>query len=464
MRTCIMCGGRAGSGEHVFPAALGGRRINRGIYCGDHNLGFSPLAAVLAEQLRLINAGLGVRPDRSDTAVQYEIVDPATGQAHLLSANSAELARPHVVEDVVKGVGRQLQVRVSDDSQLQQWIADQRAAGLQVHVTRGEPGESLSLRSHPVELKLGGPDGMRAVGYIAMTFLAQYFPAVARDPGLDSFKQFVLGAQVDQRVWWDFAESSQDNPPNSFRFGHRILVGVSAGRQEAYARVSLFSTLDFAIHFGTAAIDVDATVVTDIDPLADRAPDDLHVIRADECLATVDKPVSLTANLQSAIASGQAQKRFELLMERISAFNTERAAQALLPELLAAHSLPPFQRPDRVKSLLKTEAQRVINLMKFVVARLTQELAADPTTAQLATSLKVLVAEDQNSPTGITQATECALGLAIEALAAQVCQDIDVGVLDENRLCSLIGGGLGAAIVGNAVITPWRMVLGIAQG
>jgi hypothetical protein len=32
-KTCIICGGRAGSGEHVFPAVLGGRRINNGIYC-----------------------------------------------------------------------------------------------------------------------------------------------------------------------------------------------------------------------------------------------------------------------------------------------------------------------------------------------------------------------------------------------------------------------------------------------
>ena len=70
MKGCIICGGRTGSHEHIFPAALGGRRTNKRIYCGDHNKGFSPLAAILSRQLRPINALLGVRPDHSEQAAQ----------------------------------------------------------------------------------------------------------------------------------------------------------------------------------------------------------------------------------------------------------------------------------------------------------------------------------------------------------------------------------------------------------
>lgn len=46
-----MCGQAAGSGEHVFPAALGGRRINKKIYCTKHDNGYSSLVADLASQV-----------------------------------------------------------------------------------------------------------------------------------------------------------------------------------------------------------------------------------------------------------------------------------------------------------------------------------------------------------------------------------------------------------------------------
>jgi hypothetical protein len=36
-KICIVKGGPAGSGEHIFPASLGGLRINNGIYCEKHS-------------------------------------------------------------------------------------------------------------------------------------------------------------------------------------------------------------------------------------------------------------------------------------------------------------------------------------------------------------------------------------------------------------------------------------------
>src|SRR4051794_14470620 len=99
-RDCIICGKRAGSREHVFPAALGGRRTNKGIYCGKHNEGFSPLTAILANQLTAINAFLGVQPDHADKPRQLATINPADGQAYLVSALTVELAEPKMVKDV----------------------------------------------------------------------------------------------------------------------------------------------------------------------------------------------------------------------------------------------------------------------------------------------------------------------------------------------------------------------------
>ncbi|HCS41387.1 MAG TPA: hypothetical protein DIW52_00960, partial [Pseudomonas sp.] len=65
-RTCIICGEQAKSAEHIFPAALGGRRTNRGIYCADHNRQFGRLVTRLQRQLAMMNAALEIRPDRED--------------------------------------------------------------------------------------------------------------------------------------------------------------------------------------------------------------------------------------------------------------------------------------------------------------------------------------------------------------------------------------------------------------
>ena len=52
-KTCIVCGQAAGSGEHIFPASLGGRRVNSGIYCPKHDNSHSGLVNEIAEQLGL---------------------------------------------------------------------------------------------------------------------------------------------------------------------------------------------------------------------------------------------------------------------------------------------------------------------------------------------------------------------------------------------------------------------------
>jgi hypothetical protein len=72
-RTCIICGNRAGSAEHIFPAGLGGRRTNRGIYCGPHNNGFS---------ISILKALVVVTGDDNPTL-------SAKGQATLIAAATA---------------------------------------------------------------------------------------------------------------------------------------------------------------------------------------------------------------------------------------------------------------------------------------------------------------------------------------------------------------------------------------
>ncbi|WP_408530975.1 HNH endonuclease [Paraburkholderia nemoris] len=72
-KPCIICGSTAGSHEHVFPAALGGRRTSKQIYCAPHNQVFGQHVAILGEQFSILNASLEVRHDRRESQRSFEI-------------------------------------------------------------------------------------------------------------------------------------------------------------------------------------------------------------------------------------------------------------------------------------------------------------------------------------------------------------------------------------------------------
>ena len=135
-RTCIICGDPAGSREHIFPAALGGRRTNKGIYCGPHNEGFSPLAAVLSKQLELINALLSVRPDDADGPRSTVLKGP-DGNTIRLSGNAIEAHASAAPPEVKEGEGQSLSF--ASDAKADAWIAEQRAKGYDVRITDLDP-------------------------------------------------------------------------------------------------------------------------------------------------------------------------------------------------------------------------------------------------------------------------------------------------------------------------------------
>ena len=128
-RTCIICGEATGSREHTFPAALGGRRTNKGIYCETHNGDYSPLAKVLSSQLKAINAMLGVRGDHDNHPHTVVTTDSTSAEQVTLTKGAVEFTNPEVVARSVEDNVKKLTVRYSKDWQLQKWIAEERARG-----------------------------------------------------------------------------------------------------------------------------------------------------------------------------------------------------------------------------------------------------------------------------------------------------------------------------------------------
>lgn len=127
-----MCGGPSGSAEHIFPAAMGGRRTNKGIYCGTHNNDYSDLAALIAEQLNFFNAQLGVIRDHSKDTRPVTVTDVATGREIQLTNKRVTFKEPRVLSETVTESGSVIKLAVADRKQAEAWVAEQRTKGLQV--------------------------------------------------------------------------------------------------------------------------------------------------------------------------------------------------------------------------------------------------------------------------------------------------------------------------------------------
>jgi hypothetical protein len=448
-RTCIICGKRAGSREHVFPAALGGRRTNKGIYCGTHNNGFSPLALILSEQLRAINALLAIRSDYSDEPHSFTFSTP-DGDRYVLSADGITLAGPQAVVDASGVVTMRFPTQAAAD----EWLAKQRAAGNDLRVTARAEGREYFSEPLRIPLVFGGPEGLRAIGYLALTFFAHHFPEQVRQSGMSKFKAVVQNSAEGQFVWWDSPNSMDALPENPFAFGHTVALAVSAVRKEAYARISLFSTLNFSVYLGAVDSPCDRTVVVHIDPQAEHAPDDIREVKQEAVMFEVNRPPSLTANLGEMIGSGRAQESVQLLFNKISAWNRERTLRPVLDELNATRGLDEDKRNRRVKEIVNREEQRVLNLMRYVVDSLRPRLEADPSTIMLVPSLNDLVAVDVNSSTGLSQSAMDALEIAKARLANEIGNNLSNGDRDLDRLAMLLEGRSGAAVVTKAITDP----------
>jgi hypothetical protein len=135
-RSCIVCGQKADSREHIFPAALGGRRVNKGIYCAKHNNQYSSVAQVIATQLAPFNSLLGIVNDHTGKAQAAKFVETATGKTIVVQAGKLRLEKPEVLSEVVQDGRRYSNIAVSDRKQADDWINAQKELGYEVTIKK----------------------------------------------------------------------------------------------------------------------------------------------------------------------------------------------------------------------------------------------------------------------------------------------------------------------------------------
>lgn len=463
-KTCIICGLAAGSGEHVFPAALGGRRTNKNIYCTTHDNGYSSLVNVLAKQLDFFNSIIGVIPDHGTTAKAAVGEDTLTGHEIKLSVNESTLTEPRIFSETPTDRGAQLNIGFPSMEAFERWKIEQEAKGIKVEVVGKATRGTLFLGQANFKRNFGGPYGLAAAGYVAQTFLAQAFPDIARSSALSEFKAYTLEmAQKAQKneepektasespVWWDF-DSERDNRPNAFEFGHRVTVGVDADRGVVYGRLSFFSTLHFSMIFGAAPGEAtSATVTVDIDPLAEHPPKDIHTEKLPIAVATVKKPDLSSQQLAEAISSGKAADLISYLMRRLTGYGLKRTSEQIYKRLSRGGNSSETEREVILSQIIDEQLQRVWNLATYVVENFKPTLTA-PGLQSLLPKLDMLIALDANSPNGLSAAATETLDLARTALLAALIQSDKRGELDATKIAQYFGEGPGAAIVGEPIL------------
>ena len=408
-RTCIICGHRAGSREHTFPAVLGGRRTNKGIYCGTHNHGFSPLAKIIGDQLRAINALLAVRPDHRDSAQPM----------HYTSPEGEELI-------IFNGT-----------------------------VRRTVPDASRGDQSHHVQLALGGPDGLRAIAYIALTFFAHHFRNHARHGGLDALKAFAQGNGDNLFVWWERPDKAAMLPPNPFAFGHTMVLMTSAATQEATAFVSLFQSLHFGVRLGKLSGVADASMVVFIDPQAERPPNDIEEHKSNAVLIPLVRPDPMHAHLERNVSERTAERALQVLLAKIERWTFERDMEPARARLNAARGLPAEALVREIIAIVEEQTSRVYRLIRHVGRGFIEAQQQNPIAPPVVRHLETIMARNPADPTRLTPAAEDFAARCILALAGDLGQRLAQHEITIDDLWDVFSSGPGAGIVGGLMFEPF---------
>jgi hypothetical protein len=439
-KDCIFCGNPAGSKEHVFLADLGGRRTNKGLLCGDCNQKFSKLDAELGAQLRAINGLIGVRSDHKEASHTATVTDPKTGDTYAIGADGRpKLAEPVLESEEVSDNGeRVLRVRFDGEEKTQEWIANERKKGNKVERRHTEEGSALLDRALSVNWSFGGRDALREIARVALNFLAQEKPELARGPELSAFKGYVLGERTDiDLAGWGYKTDLANLPASPFLFGHRILLVFDKDRQEVVAVVSFFSEVHYVVRFCQCPIEKGGSVLYDIDPLAESPPDDVKVRRSEETWAVIG---------QIEVPDDDDMNRLRAAVERILSRAGDqlwrRTGEQLLPELLGLADADNLDLAE-VEARLAEQSQRFLNLARTALEHLEAELYKTSDGAALVTGCLDALSTRQDRVVAATRTR----------VARQVLEDIRARRLTDERLRLLLEGGEGASLAGMALLS-----------
>ena len=185
-KTCIICNNTANSREHIFPAAFGGRVVNKSIYCSTHNAEFSRHVVSLDRELDILNSAIGVIPDRKKSIKETRLKD-SMNEEYIYTKDYMKIAPP-MINLTPETNGKQMQLRFADHSQAQKWMDEQKKKGYEFkNSSYGKVTKTMFVEPMKKTMDLGNDKFMLGVLYIA-----HHYPHIARAKELQSVKDILM--------------------------------------------------------------------------------------------------------------------------------------------------------------------------------------------------------------------------------------------------------------------------------
>lgn len=411
--TCIICGNQAGSQEHIFPAALGGRRTSGNIYCHEHNQKFGGFVKRLNDQLAFFNAQLDVRPDRKKTRALTHL-QSKDGSNYFLKGESFHLAPSNIKEIDNFEFGKETTLAFSDQQTLDAWVERQKKDGYSVEIKRtGDIVHKLHTKPIPFELHFGG-SLMNSVSYLALTFYAHYFRDLIHQTDI-SFIKDCLCNEEDKKYTcrWDGREYHDVIPQCPYEFGHTVILCVSAKEKKATAWVSFFSSLNFIIDIGNVTVDKDRVQRIDINPLAEKAPKDLIT---EEIHTSIDHIINPEISLRDMVENKTAEGRIKTLTGKISRYHHRKSLDKI-SDLLKKGKDNNLIAIEYVEK----ETQRIFNRLQLANDLFSEELNyIAPIKLALKENPYNFIEEDPEGNLGISEYTNTLLNHAKQTVANDI--------------------------------------------
>jgi hypothetical protein len=409
---CIFCDNPVGSGEHVWPACLGGRRKNYKLLCATHNEKFSELDATLAEAFETINGLLGIVPDHSEDSepkkATYE--DKHTGRKYQVSCDKITLKDPILNKIADLPDGLKIAGIANKQVEVDNLIHKFRKNGFNVHSLSREIGHKYFYGNLHKEFCLWNPELCRAYGRIGLNFLAHFFPEYARRSELQPFKEFILGTRDNAFVKYESNKQFHPEQMETYlEFFHRIIISLNKNSGNAFASISFYGLFSVGIIFGTILPENNHSIYIDINPFALRPPDDWKINILED--ANLYEPDNFSKRpIIDIDCKKDFKNRIGIFFRRLYLYNRQKfqgECKNLLIKIKSSNKGDSVDHLNQTKELLFPYKQRLLNHMCYGVQYLGKRAlkSASPLLRFVIEELQKMIQPDLNDRSGLSQTT-----------------------------------------------------------
>ena len=449
-KTCIICNNTANSREHIFPAAFGGRVVNKSIYCSFHNGAYSRHVDSLDKELDILNSAIGVIPDRKKSIKETRLKDSAS-EEYVYTKDYMKLASPSALDMAPNSGAEQMQLRFADNMQAQKWMDEQKKRGYEFKNTSyGKVTKTMFVEPMKKTMDLGNDKFMLGVLYIALTFLAHHYPHIARAKELQSVKD-ILNNDEDTKdiVFWENSDKLDLFGENPFEFGHIIAIGKMKDTNKIGAIVSFFGRINFAVNLAEPNSDIlneFQTIVSFINPLEKDVKKSIVTQKLDLQINLSNKEES--KKYLNSLKSGEISNPIEKILSLATTKVLNQDMENIYNKLQKSIEISSPTSYALVVEILSEYEQRILNLITYTIDDFC-EFSVD-LDENFKIALKQLIKEDENGNKGLNELSFHFLELVKQNIAYEVHKSMVIGSLTTEFLVELFAKEKGVYVVMNS--------------